>query len=83
MSELLSKFHETIKKKRWATLSQLRDFIECGKTEKVVWFNGAVLETNKARYGLFDSNVRVEILPKPKALPDQPSIKKITKKKTK
>ena len=46
-------------KKKWNSLTQLRDAIVKDGKEKVVEFNGLQLTTNKRAFGLYDGQLSV------------------------
>jgi len=41
-----------LKNKKWNSLTQLKEFLEKNTKEKVEYFDGSVLITNKYRYAL-------------------------------
>lgn len=55
------KYHQ-IKKKKYASLTDLKEEIERQGAEKLVSFNGFELLTNKRAYGLHDGIVSVKDL---------------------
>lgn len=50
--------------RKWNSLTQFKNYLEKNKLEKVIAFNGALLETNKAYYGLYAGDLSV--MPKDK-----------------
>jgi len=47
-------------KKNWDSLSEFKDYLEKNTKEKVEYFDGARLITNKNSYGLAFGQIRVD-----------------------
>ena len=48
------------KKKYWNNLTQVKEYLEKNTKQRVEYFDGALLVTNKHRYGIFDGRLSVD-----------------------